>query len=209
MSDLPKIASLLTSMIDHPGRISLNIYLPYCNFDCIGCHNRDIARGRFVEVPLEKLLWELDNNFIVDMVIITGGEPTLHGKKLLNLIELIRERRGDIPIRIDSNGSLPDILELVASHVDGFAIDIKAPPFDRDKYERTIRAKFCPQNLVRSVEIAAKLPYTIFRTVKYPWLTEEDLEEIKRFVSIYGGGKPHLVNPYFEPLVEDSLPTNY
>ncbi|MGB9630554.1 MAG: radical SAM protein [Candidatus Methanodesulfokora sp.] len=198
MGDLPKIASLLTSTIDHPGMISLNIYLPYCNFNCIGCHNRAIAKGKFNEIPLEKLIWELDNNFIVDIVIITGGEPALHGAKLLNLIDLIRKRRGDLPIRVDSNGSLPDILEMIACHVDGFAIDIKAPPFDRDKYEKTIRARFCPDDLMRSVKIASGLPYTIFRTVKYPWLTEDDLEEIRRFVSTYGGGKPHLVNPYFE-----------
>jgi pyruvate formate lyase activating enzyme len=202
MKELPKIASLLTSTIDHPNRISLNIYLPYCNFNCIGCHNRDIAEGRFSEVPPEKLLWELDNNFIIDIVIITGGEPTLHGVKLLNLIELIRKRRSDLPIRVDSNGSLPDVLELIADHVDGFAIDIKAPPFSKDKYERTIRAGFCPDDFIRSVKIAARLPYTIFRTVKYPWLTEEDLKEIREFVSVYGEGKPHLVNPYFEVIKE-------
>lgn len=195
---LPRIASLLTSTIDHPGRVSLNIYLPYCNFDCIGCHNYELAKGIFEEVPLDRLFWELENNYIVDMVIITGGEPTLHGDMLIELVDLIRRKRGDLPIRVDSNGSIPSMIEALSRKVDGFAIDIKAPPFDRRKYERIIRARYCPEKLVRSVEIASELPYTIFRTVKYPVLTNEDLEEIRRFVSAYGKGRPYYVNPYFE-----------
>ncbi len=35
MSDLPRIASMLTSFIEHPGRISLGIYLPGCNWRCL------------------------------------------------------------------------------------------------------------------------------------------------------------------------------
>jgi len=203
LSNLPKLAGILTSGIDHPGHISLNIYLPYCNFNCRQCHNYKIARGVFEEVPYEQLLWELENNFVVDMVIITGGEPTLHGEKLLNLVKLIREKRKDLLIRIDSNGSKPEVIKLVSNYVDGFAIDIKAPPFEKEKYEFTIRTKFNIDAFLASVKIAAELPYTIFRTVKYPWLTEEDLEKIRDFVKAYGGGKPYYVNPFVE-VVEES-----
>lgn len=198
LPNLPKIAGLLTSGIDHPNYISLNIYLPYCNFNCRQCHNYKIARGEFEEVPYEQLLWELENNFIVGMVIITGGEPTLHGEKLLNLIKLIRSKRNDLLIRVDSNGSRPEVIKLVSSYVDGFAIDIKAPPFEKEKYEFTIRTKFNVDAFLESVKIAAELPYTIFRTVRYHWLTEEDLEKIKDFVKTYGKGKPYYVNPFVE-----------
>ncbi|MEM3368703.1 MAG: radical SAM protein [Thermoproteota archaeon] len=180
--NFPKIAGLLTSGIDHPNHVSLNIYLPYCNFNCRQCHNYKIARGEFEEVSYEQLLWELENNFIVDMVIITGGEPTIHGEKLLNLTKLIKEKRKDLILRVDSNGSKPEVVKLVSSYVDGFAIDIKAPPFKKEKYEFTIRTNFNVDALLESIKVAAELPYTIFRTVKYPWLTESDLKEIKDFV---------------------------
>lgn len=201
--NFPKIAGLLTSGIDHPGYISLNIYLPFCNFNCRFCHNYKIAKGIFEEVPYEKLLWELENNYIVDMVIITGGEPTLHKEKLVNLVKLIRDKRKDLKIRVDSNGSMPEVLRALSQYVDGFAIDIKAPPFNKEKYEYTIRAKFDLSSFIESVRIASKLPLTIFRTVKYPWLTEEDIKEIKEFVSAYGGGKPYFLNPFYEVIEEN------
>lgn len=203
---LPPIASLLTSTVDHPGSVSLVIFLPYCNLNCFACHNRELVEGRVEFLPTERLLWELENNFLFDLIVITGGEPVLHGKSLLELIDLIRRERGDVPIRVDSNGSLPDLLELVAGSVDGFAIDVKAPPSRREEYELVVGRSFNAEDLIRSVEIAAELPYTIFRTVRYPWLTEVEIEEIRRFLAVHGKGRPHFVNPYFDP--RDSGPTS-
>ncbi|MGC8581520.1 MAG: radical SAM protein [Thermoplasmata archaeon] len=203
IDNYPDIAGLLTSTIDHPGRVSLNIYLPYCNYHCIGCHNNEIARGIFERVPYKKLYWELENNFIAEMVIITGGEPTLHMDKLLELIKLIKSKRSDLVIRVDTNGSNPDVMRKIYDYVDGFAIDIKSPPFEIKKYEYTVRAHYSMDNLVRSVEIASDKEYTIYRTVKYPWLLDEDINKIKNFVKEYGRDKPHYVNPYYE--VKDSM----
>jgi len=197
------LAGLLNSSIDHPGHVSLNIYLPYCNYHCIGCHNNEIAKGVFEPIPYEKLYWELDNNFIADMVIITGGEPTLHGDNLLELIKLIKSKRGDLIIRVDTNGSNPNVMKKIYGYVDGFAIDIKSPPFEIKKYEYTIRARYHMENLIKSVKIASEKEYTIYRTVKYPWLSNEDLDKIKNFVKEYGKDKPHYVNPYYE--VKDVL----
>lgn len=193
---LPKIASVFTSVSEHPGRISLAIFLPFCNFNCVACHNKEIVEGRFEEVPIEKFLLELENNRIADIIVVSGGEPALHGLRLLELVRLIRRVRGDLQIRVDSNGSLPRVLKAVSDYVDGFAIDVKAPPFNKEKYERVIRRKFDPEKLIESIEIAADLPLTIFRTVKYPWLSESEIEEIRAFLSDFG--KPHLLNPYFE-----------
>ncbi len=193
-----QVASILTSSLDHPGSLSLSIYLPHCNLDCISCHNRELARGEVPNLPIEDLIWELENNFLVDLVVISGGEPTVHGKKLLDLIELIRSIR-DIPIRVDTNGFLPEVMELIADRVDGFALDIKAPPLNREKYELIVRRRYEPERLIRSVRVAADLPYTIFRTVRYPWLTDSDIEEIRDFLAVYGGGRPHFINPYLDP----------
>jgi len=196
---LPKIASVTTSVIDHPGRVSLVIFLPYCNYNCIACHNRELVEGKFEEVPLEELLWGLERNSLIDMLIISGGEPTIHGDSLLELIKILRIKRGDLPIRVDTNGSLPKVMKIIADYIDGFALDVKAPPLRREMYERIIRREFDLESFMGAVEIASGLPYTIFRTVRYPWLREEDIGEIREFLSRYGGGKPHIINPYFEP----------
>ncbi|ACB07032.1 Pyruvate-formate lyase-activating enzyme [Candidatus Korarchaeum cryptofilum OPF8] len=136
---------------------------------------------------------------MIDMLIISGGEPTIHGDSLLELIKILRIRRGDLPIRVDTNGSLPKVMKIIADYIDGFALDVKAPPLRREMYERIIRREFDLESFMEAVEIASGLPYTIFRTVRYPWLREEDIGEIREFLSRYGGGKPHIINPYFEP----------
>ncbi|MCS7103499.1 MAG: radical SAM protein [Candidatus Korarchaeum sp.] len=197
---IPKIASILTSSLDHPSSLSLSIYLPYCNLNCIACHNRELVEGRFEEVPLEDLIWELENNLLVDLVVISGGEPTVHGRNLLDLVSLIRNIREDLPIRVDSNGFLPEVMNLLVDQIDGFALDVKAPPMNREKYEFTVRRRYDPEMLIRSVEIASDLPYTVFRTVRYPWLTDDDLEEIRKFLATYGKERPHFINPYLEPM---------
>ncbi|MGC8557825.1 MAG: radical SAM protein [Nitrososphaeria archaeon] len=199
MDALPPLAGILTSGIDHPGYMTLNIYLPYCNYRCRDCHNWEIAQGAFHELPAEMLLWELDNNFIVNMAVITGGEPTLHRQRLVNMVKLIRQKRPDLLIRIDSNGSMPEVLMSLSDIVNGFAIDIKGPPFEREKYEYTIRVRLSVEKLIESVKIASKLPETIYRTVKYPWLSDKDIEKIKEFVKIYGEGRPYFVNPFVAP----------
>ncbi len=133
------------------------------------------------------------------MAVITGGEPTLHRQRLVNMVKLIRQKRPDLLIRIDSNGSMPEVLTSLSDVVNGFAIDIKGPPFEREKYEYTIRVRFSVEKLIESVKIASKLPETIYRTVKYPWLSDKDIEKIKEFVKIYGEGRPYFVNPFVAP----------
>lgn len=90
-------------------------------------------------------------------------------------------------------------------YIYGFAIDIKAPPFDVKKYEYVIRRSFNPEMFLESVKVASLLPYTIFRTVKYPWLTENDIEEIRDFVKKYGNGRPHYLNPILKFLLHKKI----
>ena len=197
MNDLPRIVSILTSFIDHPGKISLVIYLPGCNWRCIYCHNYEVVLdivGK--EVGKEEFRWELENSKLIDLVVISGGEPTIHGEKLLNLVKLIKDLRPDLKIRIDTNGSNPEVLSRVGSSIDGVALDIKAPPDDVEKYSMIIGAKFDREKFMKSIEIAKDLPLTIYRTVKYPCLTDEDLAKIKRFVEESCGGKPHYITEF-------------
>ena len=197
MSDLPRIISMFTSLIEHPGRISLGIYLPGCNWRCLYCHNYELVLDTVgEEVCEDELRWELENNRLIDLVVISGGEPTIHGEKLLNLVKLIRDLRPDLKIRIDTNGSNPGVLSRVGSLIDGVALDIKAPPDDVEKYSMIIGARFDQEKFMKSVAIARDLPLTIYRTVRYPCLTDEDLDRIRKFVKKNCGGKPHYITEF-------------
>lgn len=194
MREFPKIVSMLTSFIEHSGMTSLVIFLPGCNWRCIYCHNYEIVLDLIdEEVKIDELRWELERNRLIDLVIISGGEPTIHGQKLINLVKLIKRLRPDLKIRIDTNGSNPEILKEVESLIDGFAVDVKAPPDDVEKYSMIIGTRFNRERFMESIKISKRLPLTIYRTVKYPCLTDEDLERIRCFVEKVCGGKPHYI----------------
>ncbi len=192
----PKIAGTLVSGIDHPNRIALVVYLPYCNYRCLWCHNYELVLGRFKEVPLKDLRWELENNLFVDMVVITGGEPTIYGDGLIELIKFVKEVRADLPVRVDTNGSRPDVMRDIVDLVDGFAVDVKAPPQKKELYSRIIGRKFDREAFMESVRIACDLSLTLFRTVRYPILTDEDFSLIRKFLNDICPDKPYYINEF-------------
>jgi pyruvate formate lyase activating enzyme len=123
---------LKNSMIDYPGKLSCGIFLSGCNFDCPYCHNPDLIpkAGQQVmnEVDMEELLAFLEQRRgKLDGVVIGGGEPTLQ-EGLFCFIR--RLRRLGFAIKLDTNGSRPDVLEIVLKEglADYIAMDIKAPP---------------------------------------------------------------------------------
>ena len=117
------------------------------------------------------------------------------------------------PVRIDTNGTLPERMEeLIKKELaDGFALDIKIPlknEYSEEELKRFKKILFSREdvsdekfwnyvNSVReSLELLKKhsLPYNIHRTVRYPLLTESDLELIKNQVKFL----PHQVNPFYD-----------
>ncbi len=120
-----------TSFVDYPGKVASVIFTGGCNFRCPYCYNIDLVLPeRLKELPdieEERALKELERrkNFI-DGVVITGGEPLLHRDKLIRLVEKIKDL--GLPVKIDTNGSLPTVLEKLLSIADYIALDVKATP---------------------------------------------------------------------------------
>ncbi|PID73939.1 MAG: anaerobic ribonucleoside-triphosphate reductase activating protein [Desulfobacterales bacterium] len=120
------------SFIDFPGRLSAVLFTAGCNFRCPYCHNPEIvdwgSSGR-KPVPLDSVISYLrERSGFLDGVVITGGEPCLHGEHLLALCRRIREM--GYPLKLDTNGSRPDVLKSILSEnlADYLAMDIKTTP---------------------------------------------------------------------------------
>lgn len=112
------------SMIDYPAHLCGVFFTSGCNFRCGFCHNA-VLMGE----PQKTLSWQRLDEVCrqlkeewVDAVCITGGEPTLQ-PDLLELIEFFRAR--GFKIKLDSNGSNPDLLTQCLPRVDLIAMDIK------------------------------------------------------------------------------------
>ncbi len=193
-----KIASFLTTSREVPGKWSLAVFLKGCNFKCRHCYNWRLVTGyEGAEVSEEEVINEVKNLPFLECVVISGGEPTVSPlKNLVDFVCSIKEVRPDIKIRIDTNGSNPEVLKELKSVVDGFAVDIKAPFEKPELYSYAVGTEVDVEKVKESVSLADGMPLTIYRTPKFPWLKEEDISLIKRFTRRLRS--PWFLNEFFE-----------
>jgi len=114
------------SLMDYPGKIAAVVFTQGCNFRCPYCHNQELIPMTSGSFPEETILQHLDKNrFLLDGVVITGGEPTLQA----DLIRFIKKVKTlDLAVKLDTNGSHPQLLnELIGEKlVDYIAMDVKS-----------------------------------------------------------------------------------
>jgi pyruvate formate lyase activating enzyme len=168
------------SLIDFPGKVAAVIFTQGCNFRCPYCHNPELVYpDLFTDpVPFERIIDFLkERRGLLEGVVFSGGEPTLQDD-LLNSIHKIRS--SGYLIKLDTNGSNPDVLAEVLPYIDYAAMDIKAP--FGPAYKRACGVALdnnkirCSMLLIR----AAGLPYE-FRTTFHPqFMPAEETEKIRK-----------------------------
>ena len=115
------------TMVDYPGHLAAIYFVSGCNFRCGFCHNAALMAVRTTGMPwdqVEASCKQFKRNW-VDAVVITGGEPTL-SPELPDLVRLFKGH-GFI-VKLDTNGSRPDMLRSLLTEVDYVAMDIKCGP---------------------------------------------------------------------------------
>jgi len=116
-----------SSTIDYPGKHAAVIYLCGCDFRCPFCHNREVVFNDpkvCKKSTIEEIVQKIKENYLVEAVVITGGEPLLQEESL----ELLKTLKNlGIKIKLDTNGSYPDRLANIINILDFISIDIKAP----------------------------------------------------------------------------------
>lgn len=113
------------SLVDFDGYISCTLFTSGCNYRCPFCHNSPLIEEQ-PSLNMEEILNYLSvRKKMLDAVVITGGEPTLH-KELPSVLKQIKDL-GYI-IKLDTNGTNPKMLkELINKKlIDYVAMDIKA-----------------------------------------------------------------------------------
>ncbi len=169
-----------TSLVDYPGRISSVIFTYGCNFRCPFCYNVDLVlpeRFNLLEdISEDDVLKELlRRKGFIKGVVITGGEPTLWGKKLIAFLDRIRFKT-ELPVKLDTNGSFPEVVKSLVKMeiVDFWAVDFKTAPENYNK----VKGDF--KEVKKTFEILKKIPEKVeIRITCYPPLiTEKDIKEM-------------------------------
>jgi pyruvate formate lyase activating enzyme len=186
------------SMIDYPGHLAAVFFTSGCNFRCGFCHNAALIEPAGAAMSWERVTEACDafrGNW-ADAAVITGGEPTMAGEGLAALIDLFKER--GLLVKLDTNGSAPEVLARVLPRVDYVAMDVKT---DRDGYpdltgcadihmiEESIR-------LIREGDTEYE-----FRTTVIPGV--HDAGVMRGIGELVKGAKRHVLQPF---VPRDDLP---
>ena len=176
------------SMVDWDDTVSAVIFLPRCTFRCPFCYNVALVLNsdELPSVPFDKIESYLKRHKGgIEGVVITGGEPTIHG----DLPDLCRRLKNlGFKVKIDTNGSNPLMIrELIREHsVDYIAMDIKAP-LTVEKYSKAIGVD--AEALLKMVEetisilMESGVDYE-FRTTVIPTIhREEDIRSIGKAIN--------------------------
>ncbi len=179
------------SMLDYPGQLAAIVFTQGCNFRCPYCHNPQLVDPSRYTRPLRN---SRVFNFLrkragkLGAVVFSGGEPTCQP----DLVEAVRLLRSlGYLIKIDTNGSLPDVIKTLADNqlVDYWAMDLKAPP---ELYQVLTRTKVPVDNILQSMDILRSSGRNFeFRTTFFEMLF--DWSDIARIQSLLKPGDKYIL----------------
>lgn len=168
-----------TSLLDFPDKISAIVFTQGCNFRCGYCHNPEL-----IVLKNELLSCEEFFEFLktrkgkLDGVVITGGEPCLQ-KDLIDFIKQVKSM--GFLVKLDTNGTMPEVLKSALPYINYVAMDIKAPV---EKYSDIVRVKVNPNKIRESISLIVNsgVDYEFRTTVVKSQLSYEDFEKIGELI---------------------------
>lgn len=166
---------LKTSFIDYPDKISSVFFTAGCNFRCPYCHNGDLVVGQDKVTILESTIAAFldDKKKYLDGLVVSGGEPTIHAD-LPDFLSFLSA--WGLPIKLDTNGSHPDMLEALVGRglIDYVAMDVKGP---LSSYSDLVMAPVDTEAIKESRRLLMEgtLPYEFRSTIVGGLHTEEDV----------------------------------
>ncbi|HBW17461.1 MAG TPA: anaerobic ribonucleoside-triphosphate reductase activating protein [Desulfovibrio sp.] len=174
------------SLCDWPGKSSCVIFLGGCNMRCPTCHNWQLAwEAEKLPVLARKDIEAYLNarRTWLDGIVITGGEAT----RVSGLAALAADLKAyGLPLKIDSNGLCPDVLESLLREglADAFSIDVKGP---WRLYPRLSGGTTSPEEAQTSLErvftLAREFPEAfMFRMTRVPILADADVAEARTYL---------------------------
>ncbi len=187
-----------SSFVDYPGKMAAVIFTPGCNMDCFYCHNRQLlAPGEDDNLhdPQAVLEFLRSRRFLLDGVVISGGEPTIQG----DLEDFIRQVKNiGLLVKLDTNGTRPWVLRSLIEKklVDFVAMDLKAP-VEAEAYKKIAGLAVDINAINESIDMLldGEVDYE-FRTTFAPTLKTIDIAKIAARIH---RAKSYVLQQYRKP----------
>jgi pyruvate formate lyase activating enzyme len=179
-----RIGGLLKfSLIDYPGKVAAVVFTAGCNFRCPFCHNPELVLPELFNPSFEVddiLAFLEKRKGQLQGVVVTGGEPTIHND-LPDFLSRIKSL--GYLIKLDTNGSRPDVLQDVIDRklVDFLAMDIKS---SLENYCKATGAPIDLSAIKESISIikGSGCEYQFRTTLLKKVVSESDLLDIMKLV---------------------------
>ncbi|WP_348632363.1 anaerobic ribonucleoside-triphosphate reductase activating protein [Methanomicrobium sp. W14] len=113
------------STVDWRGKSVCTVFFRGCPVRCHYCHNRKLQTGSDIRDTNEVFDMIKESRIAISGVIFSGGEPTMQGDALAELMEM--SKKSGLMTGVQTNGAYPETLERLISQslVDYVHLDIK------------------------------------------------------------------------------------
>jgi len=185
------------SLVDYDEKIACTLFTGGCNFKCPFCHNSslvNLAENPNAISEEEILKYLKTRKGVIDAVVITGGEPTLH-KDLLRVIKAIKDM--GFLVKLDTNGTNPEMVkELVDQNLLNYvAMDIKN---SKEKYASTVGlASLDMSKIQKTIDFLMenRVDYEFRTTTIDEYHSIDDFEEIGKWLK---GAKKYRIQKFID-----------
>lgn len=161
-----------------------------CNFKCQYCFWHTLVYNKLPPILISDVINEIEVNAEIhkaNAIIITGAEPTQY-ESLYKIAKVVKEK-SDLFVRLDTNGSYPEMIErlLKEKYVDYIVLDIKAP---KQKYDLISGVSVNIEDIDRSIELVKSLAtmHKFRTTVTKELIDREDIIEIIEWIGLDAQG---------------------
>ncbi len=163
------------TLLDYPNKTACILWFAGCNMRCVYCYNPDIVLGKGKLSFQDALIFLSKRKNLLDGVVLSGGECTLH-KSCITLLKEIKKL--GFLVKVDTNGTNPKMIKLLIEEnlIDYIALDFKAP---KNKYFSITKSKLYIdfiETLKFLVEIRFK--FEVRTTIHSELLNNSDLQEM-------------------------------
>lgn len=180
------IAEYGTSLLDFEGKIALMIFTQGCDYDCWFCFASSLKEKTNKITNVSEVIEYLGDKLdYYQAVVVTGGEPTIWGDRLVGFLEALNVF--DIPIKLDTSGAHPNVLEALLNKglLTTVAMDIKHDLFNFERMCETIGVHYGTKQWQALMDSIAYLSryynvQKIYRTTLIPTMNEVHFIKILR-----------------------------
>jgi len=192
-----RIASIIDiSLVDVPKIPVTVLFTAGCNFDCPYCQNAELIPLSSGESMTISDIVSRARGHLVDGYCVTGGEPTIH-KDLPELLKALKEDC-DCHINLNTQGSVPSVLERSLPYIDSVWFDMKASPA---QYMGTVRTAHDPwPKVLQSLELLLDSNVLFWPRTTYVGnlTTPDDIKAILEVLHELGFNGEYLVQNYID-----------